>query len=115
VASTEEQLRTIKAAGFSATFDRVVWLDAGALAGIFSATHGGNKIALHGCPLNLVHVALWMFGISLLLTLPVPIWRAWLIAQGAVRVAWETYLVQGSAALLTGVAVLLTIAGFVNA
>lgn len=111
--SEESSMRDIRAQSMSATFDRVVWLDAAALSAIFAAS---QKMA---SDVQLVTNAAALLGLSLLITLCIPVWRAMVnarhVSRGTFRVAWEIYIAQLLAALITGVAIIMAIVGFQRA
>ena len=101
-------MREMRAQALSATFDRVVWLDAAAISAIFA---GAAKSLAESRSLR---VAVGLFAASLVITLIVPVWRAWVnakhVEENVYRVAWEIYLAQLIAAGLTGLGVICAIA-----
>ncbi len=104
------QRSEMRAQAFAAVFDRVVWLDAAAIAAIVAGLQGPDYTFGSEC---FAYTALALLGISLLITLCVPMWRAMMSAHhdqtGRFRVCWEIYLTQLGAAFLTGIGILLAL------
>jgi hypothetical protein len=111
------QSRETRTQLFRQTFDRVIWLNVAALAAIVAALQ--NEVILDliaGEPAaDFVRAAVIGFGISLTLTLLIPIWRAWWSVKHPADFATATYVIQQVAALLTGLSVLLAAWGLVTA
>ena len=73
--SEYSSMRDIRAQSMSATFDRVVWLDAAVLSAIFAASRTmPSDVAL-------VTNSASLLRLSLLITLCIPVWRAMVNAR----------------------------------
>lgn len=105
-----EQRAEMRAQAFAATFDRVVWLDAAAIAAVVTGLQTPDYAIGREC---MAFAALVLLGLSLLITLCVPMWRAITSARhddaGSFRFAWEIYVAQLAAAAMTGVGILLAL------
>ena len=114
MADIDEQFRKIRAEQLESTFQRLVWLDAAALAAVVAASRADAMLATS----LLLLAGIWMFGTSLAIALCVPAWRAIVNAQheqnGVYKMHWSSYYAMLLAAVLAGLAVLLVIAALTS-
>lgn len=105
---------------FNQTFNRVILLDVAALGAVVAGLqHKEILEAMNGKhafgPRVLLVIAVVAFGLSLLITLLIPLWRAWWSIKKPGKLAKPTYVAQAIGAFLAGVGVILASIGFIAA
>jgi hypothetical protein len=103
---------------FNQTFTRVILLDVAALGAVVAGLQHEDILKAVTAdeafvPRVLLVIAVIGFGVSLLITLLIPLWRAWWSVKKPGKLAKPTYIAQGIGALLAGISVILASLAFI--